>query len=89
MEKPESRASADVRPPEFGRTLRTARLMRGSIEPRKLAEAGDFDRTYPSLIERGLRQPTLAVLIAVAFALKMEPALLVTMTVARLRREAL
>jgi transcriptional regulator with XRE-family HTH domain len=49
----------------------------------------DIDRTYPSLIERGLRQPTLAVLIAVAFALKMEPALLVTMTVARLRREAL
>jgi hypothetical protein len=45
-------------------------------------------RTYPSLLERGLRQPTLAVLIAVAYALEIEPALLVTMTVARLRREA-
>jgi hypothetical protein len=37
---------------------------------------------------RGLRQPTLAVLIAVAYALEIDPALLVTMTVAGLRREA-
>jgi transcriptional regulator with XRE-family HTH domain len=70
----------------FAATLRTARVGAG-LSQEKLAEAADIDRTYPSLLERGLRQPTLAVLIAVASALKMEPALLVTMTVARLRRE--
>jgi transcriptional regulator with XRE-family HTH domain len=71
----------------FAANLRTARLGAG-LSQEKLAEGADIDRTYPSLLERGLRQPTLAVLIAVASALKMEPALLVTMTVARLRREA-
>jgi transcriptional regulator with XRE-family HTH domain len=59
------------------------------ISQEELAEAADIDRTYPSLLERGLRQPTLAVLIAVAYALEIDPALLVTMTVARLRSEAL
>ncbi len=58
-----------------------------AISQEKLAEVADIDRTYPSLLERGLRQPTLAVLIAVAHALEIEPALLVTMTVERLRRE--
>jgi transcriptional regulator with XRE-family HTH domain len=71
----------------FAAILRTARVGAG-LSQEKLAEAADIDRTYPSLLERGLRQPTLAVLIAVASALKMEPALLVTMTVARLRRVA-
>jgi transcriptional regulator with XRE-family HTH domain len=59
------------------------------ISQEELAEAADIDRTYPSLLERGLRQRTLAVLIAVGYALEIDPALLVTMTVARLRREAL
>jgi transcriptional regulator with XRE-family HTH domain len=68
--------------------LKLARTGAG-LSQEKLAEVAEIDRTYPSLLERGLRQPTLAVLIAVAFALKIEPALLVTMTVARLRREAL
>jgi transcriptional regulator with XRE-family HTH domain len=71
----------------FATILRTARVGAG-LSQEKLPEAADIDRTYPSLLERGLRQLTLAVLIAVASALKMEPALLVTMTVARLRREA-
>jgi transcriptional regulator with XRE-family HTH domain len=35
------------------------------ISQETLAEAADIDRTYPSLLERGLRQPTLAVLIAI------------------------
>jgi transcriptional regulator with XRE-family HTH domain len=72
----------------FAGVLKLARNGAG-ISQEKLAEAADIDRTYASLLERGLRQPTLAVLIAVAFALKIEPALLVTMTVARLHRETL
>jgi transcriptional regulator with XRE-family HTH domain len=71
----------------FAGVLKLARNGAG-ISQEKLAEVADIDRTYPSLLERGLRQPTLAVLIAVAYALEIEPALLVTMTVARLRREA-
>jgi transcriptional regulator with XRE-family HTH domain len=47
-----------------------------------------MDRAYTSLLERGRRQPTLFVLLNLAAALEIEPALLVTMTVARLRREA-
>jgi transcriptional regulator with XRE-family HTH domain len=72
----------------FAGVLKLARNGAG-ISQEELAEAADIDRTYPSLLERGLWQPTLAVLIAVAYALEIEPALLVTMTVARLRREAL
>jgi transcriptional regulator with XRE-family HTH domain len=55
----------------------------------ELAEAADIDRTYPSLMERGLRQPTLAMLLALAGAFEIEAATLITMTVARLRREQL
>jgi transcriptional regulator with XRE-family HTH domain len=54
-----------------------------------LAEGADMDRTYPSLLERGRRQPTLFALLNLAAALEIEPALLVTMTLARLRREEL
>jgi len=46
----------------------------------KLAEIADVDRTYPSLLERGLRQPTLAYLFALADALKEDPADLVRRT---------
>jgi transcriptional regulator with XRE-family HTH domain len=66
------------------------KLMRAGtgLSQEQVAEAAGVDVTYPSLLERGLRQPTLAVVIALANALKVQPALLVTMTVARLRREA-
>jgi transcriptional regulator with XRE-family HTH domain len=45
-----------------------------------------MDRTYPSLLERGRRTPTLGMLIALAHALGVEPTLLVAMTVTRLGR---
>jgi hypothetical protein len=41
--------------------------------------------TYPSLLERGRRQPTLAIMLRLARALAMEPAELVNRTIARLR----
>jgi transcriptional regulator with XRE-family HTH domain len=52
----------------FAAVLKLARAGAG-LSQERLAEAADIDRTYPSLLERGLRQPTLAVVIAVAFAL--------------------
>jgi len=68
----------------FGAVLRAARTDAG-ITQEQLAEFAHMDRTYPSLIERGLRQPTIGRVIAVADALRIEPGTLVTMTVARLR----
>lgn len=70
----------------FGAILRTARAGAG-ISQEELAERADIDRTYPSLLERGLRQPTLGKVIDIANAIGIEPAVLVTLTVAHIRRE--
>jgi transcriptional regulator with XRE-family HTH domain len=70
----------------FGGILRDARDGSG-LSQEELAEGAEVDRTYPSLLERGRRQPTLCVLLSLAAALEIEPGLLVMMTVARLRRE--
>jgi transcriptional regulator with XRE-family HTH domain len=67
----------------FGIVLRTARDAAG-LSQEQLAEAANVDRTYPSLLERGLRQPTLCMLLRLASALNMEPGLLVVATVLRL-----
>jgi transcriptional regulator with XRE-family HTH domain len=63
----------------FGSTLRDVRRLRG-LTQEELALAGGFDRTYPSLLERGLRTPTLGVLFRLAEALGVEPCRLVTLT---------
>lgn len=68
----------------FGQAMKEARLMRGLTQER-LAELGDFDRTYPSLLERGRRAPTFFVILQLAAALKMSPVALFTDAVARLR----
>jgi transcriptional regulator with XRE-family HTH domain len=70
----------------FGQALRAARLARG-ISQEQLAEAGDFDRTYPSLLERGLRTPTFFVILNLADGLNTDPVTLFTDAVARLRAE--
>jgi transcriptional regulator with XRE-family HTH domain len=49
----------------FGQALRAARLER-EITQEQPAETGDFDRTYPSLLERGLRTPTFFVMLCLA-----------------------
>ena len=66
--------------------------MRYCVKPGRLAELSqealgldaELDRTYPSLLERGLRSPTLSVIIEIARVLDVEPAQLVTETVERL-----
>jgi transcriptional regulator with XRE-family HTH domain len=70
----------------FGSVLRAARQCAG-LSQERLAEMSDLDRTYPSLMERGLRQPTLSVLFLVAGAVGVDPGRLVTMTANRLRKE--
>jgi transcriptional regulator with XRE-family HTH domain len=63
----------------FGRVLREARLQKG-ISQDTLATLCDFDRTYPSLLERGLRSPTLAMIFRISEALEINPSLLVAKT---------
>lgn len=70
----------------FGQALRAARLARG-LSQEQLAEGAQLDRTYPSLLERGLRTPTLSVVIEIAQALGLEPAQLVFRTLERLQEE--
>jgi len=68
----------------FGAVLRTARVAAG-ISQEVLAERADCDRTYPSLLERGLRQPTIGKVIDIAGALNLEPTVLLNLTITRLR----
>ena len=52
----------------FGTALRDLRLARGLTQD-ALAEAAGLDRTYPSLLERGLRVPTFLLMWRLAAAL--------------------
>jgi transcriptional regulator with XRE-family HTH domain len=51
-----------------------------------LAGDAEFDRTYPSLLERGLRTPTLTVIFQLAKVLEVSAATLVTRTLDELNR---
>ena len=70
----------------FGTVLRTVRQERG-ISQDRLAEICGLDRTYPSLVERGLRTPKLFTLLTLASALDISPGRLVVETDRRLRGE--
>ena len=67
----------------FGAVLREARRARG-MSQEALAGDAEVDRTYPSLLERGHRVPTLCVFLRLARALHLAPAELVNATLARL-----
>jgi len=69
----------------FGRVLREARRQKG-LSQEDLAGDAEFDRTYPSLLERGLRTPTLTVLFQLAKVLEISAASLVTKTLEELNR---
>lgn len=62
----------------FGTVLRELRE-KNNLSQEKLAEFCDLDRTYISLLERGLRQPTITTLFRLANALKIRPSDLVVM----------
>ena len=60
----------------FGKILR--KLREGAnLSQEKLAEYCDLDRTYISLLERGLRQPTITTIFKIAEALDISPSELV------------
>ena len=69
----------------FGRVLREARKAKG-LSQEELAGEAEFDRTYPSLLERGLRTPTLTVVIQLAKVLGVTAAYLVNKTLEEMAR---
>ena len=60
----------------FGKVLRELRVAK-NISQEKLSEYCDLDRTYISLLERGLRQPTITTVFKLAKALKIQPSALI------------
>lgn len=71
----------------FGEALRELRTSRG-VSQQELALESELDRTYISLLERGLRQPTISTLMTIADALHTDPTVLVTNTKKRLSGRA-
>ena len=55
----------------FSAVLRAARKERG-LTQEKLAEKSDLDPTFISMMERGLRQPTIRTLFSLAGALDLK-----------------
>ena len=70
----------------FGQALRATRTHQG-ISQDCLGNLCDLDSTYPSLLERGLRGPTITMLLRLARVLRVRPEQLLADTVARLRGE--
>lgn len=60
----------------FGKVLRELREA-NKISQEKLAEYCDLDRTYISLLERGLRQPTITTIFKLSNALNIAPSELI------------
>lgn len=56
----------------FGQVLKEMRS-ENHMSQEKLAEYSDLDRTYISLLERGLRQPTITTLFRLSSALHTTP----------------
>jgi transcriptional regulator with XRE-family HTH domain len=63
----------------FGRVLRDCRNQ-ARVSQEALAAAAEVDRTYVSLLERGLRQPSLEILFRLSRALGVAPATMVSKT---------
>jgi transcriptional regulator with XRE-family HTH domain len=69
----------------FGGVLRQHREQ-AALSQEALAHESEVHRTYVSLIERGIRHPTLDVVFRLASALDIPPATLVGETEVRLKR---
>ena len=60
----------------FGKVLFELRKNAG-LSQEKLAELAGYDRTYISLLERGLRQPTITTIFDLSKALGINPYLII------------
>jgi len=61
---------------EFGKVLRDLRI-ESKLSQEKLAELAGYDRTYISLLERGLRQPTITTIFDLSKALHISPSTII------------
>jgi transcriptional regulator with XRE-family HTH domain len=67
-----NRAERDAVAVAFGAVLCTARHGAGLTQEELAGEAG-LDRTYPRLLERGMRTPTITVLMRIGEVLSVDP----------------
>ena len=71
----------------FGQALREIRRER-KLSQEKLALEAGFDRTYISLIERGVRSPTVRAIVKLAGVLEIPPSEIIQRMEARLSGES-
>ncbi len=69
----------------FGQVLKTIRKKK-KVSQEELAFRSNLDRTYISMLERGIHQPTLNSLLAIAVGLEMEASVLVALVEAEMRK---
>jgi transcriptional regulator with XRE-family HTH domain len=60
----------------FGETLRNLRIKKG-LSQEKLAGECDLDRTFISLLERGLRQPSISTIFKISEVLEIKSSILI------------
>jgi transcriptional regulator with XRE-family HTH domain len=70
----------------FGQVLKEIRNESG-LSQQQLAFDSELDRTYISLLERGLRLPTLGTIFKIAEVLKLSPGDMVTRVEKNLKRK--
>lgn len=69
----------------FGSTLQTLRLKQ-NLSQAELALSSQLDRTFISLLERGIRQPTLTTIFQLSDGLNIKPSELILEVEKKLRR---
>jgi transcriptional regulator with XRE-family HTH domain len=69
----------------FGKILRELRVER-SLSQEKLALEAGLDRTFISMLERSIRQPSLGTVFALASVLDLAPSALIAIVEKRLAR---
>lgn len=70
----------------FGQVLKELRDENG-LSQQQLAFDSELDRTYISLLERGLRLPTLGTIFKIAEVLKLSPSDMITRVEKNLKRK--
>jgi transcriptional regulator with XRE-family HTH domain len=85
----QTRAQAQVQPTKgpkwaFGRVLRESRDQKG-LSQEQLAEAAGLDRSFISLVERGIQSPNIVVLLKIAEVLNVPAADLIARTESMMR----
>ena len=70
---------------EFGSILQELRLEK-NLSQSELAKLSQIDRTFISLLERGIRQPSLTTIFHLASAFKIQPSEFISKVENRVRR---